>query len=171
MNITKTLVKDLNGDVGHRIVNRITENIAINEELRFLPLGLFRIDNWGNRIDLPSRLWGFDPETAPYPKMISYFTDARVTKRSPSLKRHVLAHCMVRFPVETARDKTKLIQVIRTISITDFDILFSEAKNEPTWFSDSGFQDRIWPDPNNPINRGNVKFVKLSNERFEIRKK
>ena len=164
-------IYDLNKDTGQRIVDRITEDIALNDELKYVPLGKFTIVGRGNKKYTRERLWGFDSKTATYVKLISYFSDARVTHTSDSLKSYVLKHCMVRFPTETARDKIKLITVIKTISILDFDMMFSEARNDSQFFSDSGFQDRIWLDPKNPINKGNTVFVKLKNERFEIRRK
>lgn len=170
MNISKTNPSNLTDDTGHRIVNRITENIALNEELRYKPQGT-KIDMNGERFFDEGQLWGFDIETAPYEKLISYYTDARVTKRGESLKSLVLKYCMVRFPNETARDKVKLINVIKTISITDFEMLQAEAKNDEAWFGDSGLQNQIWLDPTNPINKKNVKMVKTKNDGFLIKRK
>lgn len=170
----KTDISKIYNETGNRIVNKVTENIALNEELRYRPSGTRIITNelgQAESIFDNGRLWGFDVETAEYSKLISYFTDARVTKRSESLKCHVLKYLMVRFPNETETDKLKLINVIKTISTDDFEILQSEAKDDDAWFGDSGIQNSIWKDPKNPINNKRVKVVKLKNDGYRIERK
>lgn len=174
MNLPKLNYSDIKDETGNRIKNRITEDIALSEELRYRASGT-RINERGEAYFDEGQLWGFDDETADYSKMISYFTDARVTKRSPSLISLVLRKLAVRFSNELERDKvaltTQIKKLISYFTVQDIEVILSEAKNDGAWFGDAGIQNQVFPRKDNPLNRPNSKMIKLKNDGFTIVRK
>jgi len=115
------------------------EAVRLSNELRFLPTGRFKIDSKGNRLNLPSRLWGFDIETADYSKVMSYFSPI-VTKRSQSLTAFVNRVLSVRFPTEYHNDKRLRT---RLVSEKEQELIQSVKKNEVEWFGEVGYHGKV----------------------------
>lgn len=115
------------------------EAVRLSNELRYRPSGT-RINILGEVVNDSGRLWGFDIETAEYSKLLSFFSDTRVTKRSASLIAFVNRILAIRFPNEYARDKTKIEAVI---SKREFELIQSEAKNEVEWAGCVGYQNMV----------------------------
>lgn len=143
-NLSKVDIKDIYDERGKRIVNTITEDIALSEELRYRAPGV-RINMYGEKIHDEGQLWGFDPETATYSKMLSYATDPRIKKRSTALKMLVLRKIAVRFPDEMSRDKTKIANTFR-VSLEEIELIQSNAKNDAAWFGEVGFHGKQYYD-------------------------
>lgn len=153
MNIFPTINK-LTDETGNRQVDLLTEDLALTKELEYKPMGNY-INSLGQKVFDSGRLWGFDVNTADYSKLLSYFTDARVTKRSQSLICHVLRKIAVRFPNEMTTDKESIIR-ISGISREEFEKIQSEAKNDPAWFGEVGFQNMVRLDGSLHSNRAEI---------------
>lgn len=126
--------------------NPYGESVRLSNELRFIPAGnVLRENSFGDLESVWSdgRQWGFDIETADYTKLINYFSDTRIKKRSASLIAFVNRIIAVRFPTEYSQDKDKIDKLI---SMREFELIQSEAKNEVEWFGQVSYQNMIMLD-------------------------
>jgi len=139
------------------------EAVRLSNELRYKPSGT-RINSLGESYFDNGRLWGFDVETAEYGKLLSYFTDARIKKRSQSLIVFILRVISIRFPNEYQNDKLKINKIVGK---SERELIQSETKDEVEWLGEVGFQNRVRLDKS--LNIKNVKSIKTKHGWFESR--
>lgn len=148
----------------------IDEDVALGKELTYHIPTVVGIDELGNPIKDRPRYWGFDVQTADYEKLISYFSDKKVTKRSDALISYVLRKCAVRFPVEFARDKKKLHTQIKKynplFNLKEFELIESHATNDPEFFGRASLQNNQLF--NGKLNNRRSKIVKQRNGKFTV---
>ncbi len=140
------------------------ESVRLSNELRLIPDGTKLILNEANvlvKVFTGGRLWGFDIETASYGKLLSYFTDSRIKKRSESLIAFVNRILSIRFPNEYAQDKNKIEKII---GYSEYSLIQSEAKNEMEWFGEVSYQNKVRLDGS--LTNPNVRIEKLNSGRF-----
>lgn len=146
-----------------------SEDVALSEALTYkAPQLIIRRD--GTEYYTLPRYWGFDVWSASYEKLISYFSDARITNRSNALISLVLRKTAVRFPTEYARDKTKLFDMIKKFNplfdLNEIELIESNATNDPAFFGGASIQNlQLF---NGKLTNPRSKFIKLKNEEFKI---
>lgn len=142
------------------------ESVRLSNELRFIPAGnVLKETNIGTEyVWSDGRIWGFDVETADYSKLISYFSDNMIKKRSVSLIAFINRICAIRFSTEYTQD----IDVNRLISMREFELIQSEAKNEVEWFGEVSYQNKVMLDGS--LTNHNVGVITLNNVSVIIEK-
>lgn len=171
MNISKQDFSLRLGDDGQEKTDTNSEDIRLAEELRYKPVG--------NKMGFDSllkpamiwdkgRLWGFDVETADYSKMVSYFTDARVTKRNPSSISFVMRKIAVRFDALFTQDKVKLSSV-SGLPLNELELIESNATNDTAFTGSAGMQNMVMY--NGSLDNPNVRTEKLRNGTIRSKRK
>ena len=146
--------------------NTYGESVRLSNELRYRPLGTKMVTDpittkLVSVID-EGRLWGFDVETAEYGKLLSYFTDKRIKKRSASLIAFVNRILSIRFTTDYNNDKLKIEKVIGR---AEMELIQSETKNEIEWVGEVSYQNMVRLDGSLTNNR--VRSVKLKDGSFK----
>lgn len=140
--------------------NTYGESVRLSNELRLIPSGnVAKISTLTSELEMvfsEGRPWGFDVETAEYGKLLSYFTDNRIKKRSQSLISFVNRVLAIRFPTEYAQDKIKIEKII---GHSEYLLIQSVAKNETEWLGEVSYQNMVRLDGS--LTNPNVKISKL----------
>ena len=146
------------------------ESVRLSNELRLIPQGtkiiIDEITNQPKSVFDEGRLWGFDIETADYGKLLSYFTDNRIKKRSQSLISFVNRILSIRFVTEYNNDKIKIHKVIGKSEMT---LIQSESKNDMDWAGMVSYQNNVRLDGS--LTNHKVQSIKKRNGSIEIRKR
>lgn len=151
--------KDTYDEDGKRILGVLSEDYLIYEQLKTRP-ATFRIDSFGNRIDVPEKR-GIDTHTCEPMDFVNWFADTRI-KKSETARMNVMRKMAVRFPTEFARYKTKIDQRYRL----EMEMIESKATNDPRFFGEVSYGEMVRLDGSlsNPKN----KVIKLKNENFKV---
>jgi len=118
------------------------EAVRLSNELRFRPAGnvIKIIVGVSQTVWDEGRLWGFDIETASFNRLMSYFTDNRIKKRSQSLITFVLSVIQWRFPTEFHNDRNKITKLV---SVSEFNLIETKTKKEVEYLGTKGYSGTV----------------------------
>lgn len=145
---------------GKRIKDIPSEDYVLWNEILPKP-GKNIIDLRTNKMIYYPQKKGIDINSCSFIEAVNWLADKRIKKSQTSIM-YVHRKLAVRFPTEYAQCKHKIDHRFRL----EYELIQSEAKNDPAWFGETSIQNLVRLD--GTLTNSKSKTIKLKNEKFRV---